>query len=422
MTPPSLESLPRDSRGGSQPIPETVLRNMAVYLSELPAFSCQIASTIEIKGPGIDRRIDKKMAIKVERPDRVSLVIHDDNQPVTFVSDGKQMLQYLPTVNRYHLQELATAGSALVAAAETAPIPLLSKTGVLVPNDGQAFYEALVDGVTETQYMGNEIVGGVSCHRFRFLSEDYPWDIWIESGDRPLIRQFSPDLSKRLASDAEWADAKFELTVSYTDWDVSPQFTETDFSTAPPAGAEKTDAPITSLGGLAEDSPHPLLGQPAPAFQTIDPDGEPIDLERHLGKNLVLLDFWATWCGPCVEAMPDVDAVADKYADRGLVFYSVNVGESAAAIKAFLTESKLDVPVAMDPDGRISGLYQVDGIPQTVLIGKDGRVQVVHIGFGSDLAQQLTQNIEDLLAGKNLAGNAISPTSDNETTSDGSAR
>jgi thiol-disulfide isomerase/thioredoxin len=126
-----------------------------------------------------------------------------------------------------------------------------------------------------------------------------------------------------------------------------------------------------------------------------------------LGQDIVMLDFWATWCGPCVRAMPDVDAVAEKYADRGLVFYAVNAGEDPATVKEFLAENQLDVPVAMDPDGTVSGLYHVEGIPQTVVVGKDGRVQVVHIGFSGVLGKELAQNIEDLLAGKDLAAEAL---------------
>ena len=66
-------------------------------------------------------------------------------------------------------------------------------------------------------------------------------------------------------------------------------------------------------------------------------EGKPIDLKASLGKNVILLDFWATWCGPCVKAMPEVEAVAKKFKEKGLVFYAVNAGEDAATIKEFLS-------------------------------------------------------------------------------------
>ena len=68
-------------------------------------------------------------------------------------------------------------------------------------------------------------------------------------------------------------------------------------------------------------------GRRRPPFTTDDLEGHPIDLKKNLGKNVIMLDFWATWCGPCIQAMPQVDAVAKKFAPKGLVFYAVNAGE-----------------------------------------------------------------------------------------------
>jgi hypothetical protein len=117
--------------------------------------------------------------------------------------------------------------------------------------------------------------------------------------------------------------------------------------------------------------------------------------------------------------MPDIERVAKKFADRGLVLYAVNVGEDAETITEFLKSRELDVPVAMDLDNTISQQYHASGIPQTVLIGKDGKVQVVHVGFSPNLADELSKQIEELLAGKDLAADALakakSPNEEEET-------
>jgi hypothetical protein len=117
--------------------------------------------------------------------------------------------------------------------------------------------------------------------------------------------------------------------------------------------------------------------------------------------------------------MPEIDGVAKKFADRGLVFYAVNVAEDAETVKDFLKSSGLEPPVVMDVDGNITQLYRADGIPQTVLIGKDGKVQVVHVGFADGLADILSQQIEDLLAGKDLAAAAKPAENSIETSSGG---
>ncbi|MCI0333627.1 MAG: TlpA family protein disulfide reductase [Planctomycetes bacterium] len=152
------------------------------------------------------------------------------------------------------------------------------------------------------------------------------------------------------------------------------------------------------------NQPTSLVGQPAPAFVTVDPDGGTIDLNKHLGKDVIMLDFWATWCGPCIMAMPEVAGIAKEFKDRGLVFYAVNVGEDPDTVKEFLAKNKFDIPVAMDFDGKIQDAFMANGLPHTVLIGKDGRVQVDHLGYWKGFASELSAQVEELLAGKNLAG------------------
>ena len=289
-----------------------------------------------------------------------------------------------------------------------AGLGMIGLPGATIPANGEDLYKSLMDGVTASEHVGIEEIGGVRCHHCRFIQENFNWDIWIEDGDRPLVHKVVPDMSQQLAQAGEMMkDAKLEYAITFADWNIAPKFTDDDFKFEPPATAEKVDSLFAGLGGGGSEGPHPLLGQPAPPFKTVGLDEKPIDLAAHLGKSVVMLDFWATWCGPCVEAMPQIDGVAKKLADRGLVFYAVNVGEDAATIQEFLKASELEVPVAMDADSSISQQYQANAIPQTVLIGKDGKVQVVHIGFGGNLADQLTKEIEDLLAGKDLAAEAL---------------
>jgi thiol-disulfide isomerase/thioredoxin len=149
-------------------------------------------------------------------------------------------------------------------------------------------------------------------------------------------------------------------------------------------------------------APNPLLGKPAPSFVTVDPNGGTVDLKEHLGKNVIMLDYWATWCGPCILAMPEIAAIAQKYKDRGLVFYGVNEGEDPDTVKDFLARANLEIPVAMDFDGRIHAMFKGEYLPHTVLIGKDGSIQASHLGFSGDLAEELSQEIEQLLDGKSL--------------------
>ena len=150
------------------------------------------------------------------------------------------------------------------------------------------------------------------------------------------------------------------------------------------------------------DQSNPLLGKPAPAFVTVDPEGNAVDLNKHLGKDVIMLDFWATWCGPCIMAMPEVAGVAEEFKDRGLVFYAVNVGEDPDTVKEFLKQNKFDIPVAMDFDGKIQNAYNAQGLPHTIVIGKDRRVQVDHLGYWRGFGAELSEEVAALLEGKSL--------------------
>jgi peroxiredoxin len=403
-----------------QPKPEAVLRQMVDYLSGLPKFSCQLEMSLHLQAGPVDRTGGAKMTLRLERPNRLALLIEDqDSGGVSVVSDGKTFIQYVSAPNRYVSKAAPASFAELADAGEVLGIGLVSLPAAAIPYDGEKLYQTLTGGVKELKYVDRDVVVDVECHRLRLVRDDMDWDIWIEAGERPLARKIAPDFTKRFANGpAQLKDAKMDMSVQFLEWNLDPTFTEADFAINLPADAEQVGSISEVFASNAEPGPHPLLGQPAPPFKTIDLDEKPIDLAAQLGKKVVMLDFWATWCGPCIQAMPELDAVAKEFADRDVVFYAVNVAEDAETVKEFLKTSGLAPPVVMDLDGNITQLYRAEGIPQTVLIGKDGKVQVVHVGFSEGLGDILSVQIEDLLAGKDLAG-AVERDEDSAQISDG---
>ncbi len=136
-------------------------------------------------------------------------------------------------------------------------------------------------------------------------------------------------------------------------------------------------------------SKHALVGKPAPAFSLeVVHNGEPgarLSLDALAGKP-VLLDFWATWCGPCQVEAPIVSRVAERYKDRGLVVVGVNTNDKPGLAGPFAAKKRLSFPVVFDSQGDVGDSYDVRSLPTLVMVGKDGKVRAVRQGLVDEAA------------------------------------
>lgn len=122
-----------------------------------------------------------------------------------------------------------------------------------------------------------------------------------------------------------------------------------------------------------------LTGQDAADFTLPDLAGSSVTLSKLRGQ-VVLLDFWASWCGPCRMTMPVVDKLANEFRNSGLVVYSVNLRETPEVAEGYLKKRGLSVQVLLDADGAVAQKYMVSGIPALIIVGKDGKVAAHMVG------------------------------------------
>ena len=138
----------------------------------------------------------------------------------------------------------------------------------------------------------------------------------------------------------------------------------------------------------------------APEFNLETLGGESVRSVDLKGK-VVVLDFWATWCGPWVEELPQFQATDDRLADRPeVVFLAVSVDQDDDVVRRFMKKNEYDFPVARD--GKVDDDFGVSAIPTIVLIGREGRIQYRHVGYDpeEDLIQKLSGEIDLLLSAK----------------------
>lgn len=134
----------------------------------------------------------------------------------------------------------------------------------------------------------------------------------------------------------------------------------------------------TRAGSRAERSLPPSVGSPAADFQLRQLSGETIRLSDLRGKPVVV-NFWATWCPPCREEMPLLEATAQRYGDR-LVVVGVDYAEDAQTVQAFVDALGITFPIALDSDGDTAARYYVRSYPATFFIDSGGVLRAQHMG------------------------------------------
>jgi thiol-disulfide isomerase/thioredoxin len=167
---------------------------------------------------------------------------------------------------------------------------------------------------------------------------------------------------------------------------------------AAPLGAQTLDKTIApELRAALSRARIPVLRakSPAPDFTATRLDGSPVRLGALKGK-VVFLNFWATWCPPCREEMPSMEALYQRFRGRDLEFLAVDIQEDKDKVAAFMKEYGLSFPAALDNTGRISGEYGIRGIPATFIIDREGNVIASVVG-GRDWNTQAVIDALELL-------------------------
>jgi thiol-disulfide isomerase/thioredoxin len=160
--------------------------------------------------------------------------------------------------------------------------------------------------------------------------------------------------------------------------------------------AELNEASADVSSGVAAEL-QPIEGRPAaPALQLTDIEGKSWSLEALRGE-VVLLNFWATWCPPCVEEIPSLGRLNARLAGKGFRVVSIDVGEEAAQVREFLQKVPAEFPVLLDPEGSVTGPWNIRAFPTSFLIDREGRMRYGYFGGLEWDADEVVARIDILL-------------------------
>ncbi|MCH8306810.1 MAG: TlpA family protein disulfide reductase [Proteobacteria bacterium] len=139
-----------------------------------------------------------------------------------------------------------------------------------------------------------------------------------------------------------------------------------------------------------------LTGQTAPDFVLRSSTGENLRLSEYRG-DVVMINFWATWCGPCRQEMPLLDELYGRYQRVGFSLLGVNIDDDSRRAMAMVKELGVRFPVLFDEEKKVSKLYEVEAMPLTILLDREGTVRHIHYGYKPGYEQKYLNEIRSLL-------------------------
>ena len=139
-----------------------------------------------------------------------------------------------------------------------------------------------------------------------------------------------------------------------------------------------------------------MEGKLAPDFALKSSTGENLRLSEFRG-DVVMINFWATWCGPCRQEMPHLEALYQRYSPLGFTLLGVNVEDDPKGAEAWLAQTPVSFPVLFDSDNRVTKIYDVVAMPSTVLVDRSGNVRYLHHGYKPGYENEYQNQIRELI-------------------------
>jgi thiol-disulfide isomerase/thioredoxin len=375
-----------------QPLPDarSLLKESADALRGFKSYELDQQVVIEIKG-GIESHLELPVKLAVSNPGRLRIESNGQLGSTVIVSDGENTWMYV--------------GSPLKQYTKT---PAVSSPDALIKSVNPGIGEMLEDLKTRDPYLSAKITGQETVDVGGEKFDCYVVEAALDKIKMPDLYTMSNGSTKM------WIDKKTHLLLKQTTtatieggplkvptkmtqgtamlaMKLNQPVADSFFVFTPPEGSRQVDEFKVEALKAPVKATADLTGKPAVDFKLKAIDGTEYAL-RDLRGKVVLLDFWATWCAPCRKELPILEKIHHEFRDKGLVLLGMDVGEDSDTVGKFLRETKLSYPVVLTAAGETDQNYSVTAYPTIVLLDREGKIVLYHVGTGSekDLRANLT--------------------------------
>jgi peroxiredoxin len=379
------------------PAAKTVLDTLDKAYGDLTNLKLVGKLSIDADVGGRVQQSDAGFEATFESPNRFRQTT--DNDSVSGFT-GEQAFIFLPRRNVYVAKALPKEKITDNALPQPLGNVLSSQNPSLLMAISKAPSEALTRGYDTIDKVTDIAIDGVAHVALVMKSDSEVATVLIDPGTT-LIRRFTSDLRPLMIARGADAVKKAEFVVDYTTVTVNaaPADNASDaFAWTPPDGARDITNNLQELSNT-DAAAQAMVGKPAPDFTLDSLEGPQTKLSALKG-NVVILDFWATWCGPCIMAMPELSKYHDELKDKPVKLIGVNVGERKPQVAKFVKQHKVTFPIVLDTTETTAESFSVSGFPTTFIIDKEGVIRKVINAYAPGRNDRTIRQTVDQLLGQ----------------------